>query len=70
MSMKEAYQLKLNAQLDEWNAEIDKMKAEANKVVNANAQLKYYKQIKSLRLKQEAAREKLEELKEADEDVW
>ncbi len=70
MSMKEAYQLKLNAQLDEWNAEIDKMKAEANKVVNANAQLKYYKQIKSLRSKQEAALEKLKELKEADEDVW
>ena len=30
MSMKEAYEQKLQAQLDEWSAEIDKLKAKAD----------------------------------------
>lgn len=69
MSMKEAYQKKLEAQLDEWKIEIDKMKAKADKA-EADAQIKYYKQIEDSRKKQEAAREKLVELKEAGEDAW
>ena len=35
----------------------------------ANAQLGYYKQIEELRSQQDAARKKLDELKEAGEDV-
>jgi hypothetical protein len=30
MSMKEAYEQKLQAQLDEWGAEIDKLKAKSD----------------------------------------
>jgi len=55
--------------LDEWKAEIDKMKAKADKV-DADAQLEYYKQVEDLHLKYEATQEKLEELKEAGEDAW
>ncbi|MCJ7685048.1 MAG: coiled coil domain-containing protein, partial [Desulfobacteraceae bacterium] len=66
MSMKEAYQQKLEAQLDEWNVEIDKLKAKADKA-EAEAQIQYYKQIEDMRVKQKAAREKLTELKEAGE---
>ena len=69
MSMKEAYQQKLEAQLAEWNVEIDKLKAKADKA-EAEAQIEYYKQIEDMRVKQEAAREKLTELKEAGEDAW
>jgi len=69
MGMKEAYQQKLEAQLDEWTADINKMKAKADKA-DADAQLEYYKQIEELRSKQETAQEKLEELKEAGEDAW
>lgn len=69
MGMKEAYQQKLEAKLDEWTAEINKMKAKADKA-DADAQLEYYKQIEELRSKQETAQEKLEELKEAGEDAW
>lgn len=69
MSMKEAYEKKLQAQLDEWNAEIDKLKAKADEA-EADAQLEYYKQIEGLRSKQEMARDKLKELKEAAEDAW
>jgi len=55
--------------LDEWKAEIDKLKAKADKA-DADAQLEYYKQIEGMRAKQEAASEKLTELKEAGEDAW
>jgi hypothetical protein len=69
MSMKEAYQQKLEAQLAEWNAAIDKLKAKADKA-EAEAQIEYYKQIEDMQVKQEAAREKLTELKEAGEGGW
>jgi len=55
--------------LDEWKAEIDKLKAEAGKA-DADAQLEYYKQIEGMRAKQEAASEKLTEIKKAGEDSW
>jgi hypothetical protein len=67
--MKEAYENKLQAQLDEWNAEINKLKAKADKA-EADAQLKYYKEIEELRTMQETARKKLAELKEAGDDAW
>jgi hypothetical protein len=69
MNMKEAYEKKLASQLDEWKIEINKLKAKANKA-EADAQIKYYKEIESLQAKQEAAREKLAELKNAGEDAW
>ncbi|MDA3971440.1 MAG: coiled coil domain-containing protein [Desulfobulbaceae bacterium] len=69
MSMKEAYQQKLEAQLAEWNVAIDKLKAKADKA-EAEAQIEYYKEIEGMRAKQEAAREKLTELKEAGEGGW
>lgn len=69
MSMKEAYEKKLQAQLDEWNAEIDKLKAKADSA-EADAQLEYYKQIEDLREQQLAARAKLSELRQSGEDAW
>jgi ElaB/YqjD/DUF883 family membrane-anchored ribosome-binding protein len=68
MSMKEAYEKKLQAQLDEWGAEIDKIKAKADKA-EADAQLDYYKQIEELQSMQQEASEKLAELKEAGDDA-
>lgn len=69
MSMKEAYEKKIQAQLDEWGAEIDKLKARAD-AAEADAQLKYYKEIEELRTMQDDARGKLAELKEAGDDAW
>ena len=69
MSMKEAYEKKLQGQLDEWKAEIDKLKTKAD-IAEADAQLKYYKQIEELRAMQEAAGQKLDELKQAGDDAW
>ena len=69
MSMKAAYEQKLQAQLDEWNAEIDTLKAKADKA-EADAQLEYYKEIDRLRSMQATASEKLVSLKEASDDAW
>ncbi|HEY9148429.1 MAG TPA: coiled coil domain-containing protein [Gammaproteobacteria bacterium] len=69
MGMKEAYEKKLQSHLDEWSAEIDKLKAKADSA-EADAQLEYYKKIEELRSMQESAHKKLAELKEASDDAW
>lgn len=69
MGIKEAYEQKLQAQLDEWKADIDKLKAKANEA-DADAQIEYYNQIDELRAMQETARNKLTELKESSDDAW
>jgi hypothetical protein len=62
MNRKEAYQKKLQAQLDEWSAEIDKLKAKADNA-EADAQIEYYKQIEALRTMLKSADSKLTELR-------
>jgi uncharacterized coiled-coil DUF342 family protein len=69
MGMKEAYEKKLQAKLNEWSAEIDKLKAKADGE-KAEVQLEYYKKIEELRSMQEAAANKLTELKDAGDDAW
>lgn len=69
MSMKETYEQKLKAQLDEWGAEIDKLKAKADGE-EADIQLEYYKKIEELRTMQASATNKLSELKDAGDDAW
>lgn len=69
MSEKEAYEKKLQAQLDEWGAEIDRLKAKAD-AAGADAQLEYNKQLDELRSKRAAANEKLAELKATSGDAW
>ena len=69
MSTKEAYEKKLQAQLDEWRLEIDKLKAKADKA-EADAQLKYYKQIEDLRSRREEVKGKLDKLKASSGDAW
>ncbi|MFO8239768.1 MAG: hypothetical protein R6T90_02090 [Dissulfuribacterales bacterium] len=69
MDMREAYQRKIEAQLEEWKAEINRMKAKADKA-DADVQVEYYKQIEDLQSKQKAAQEKLKGLKEAGEGAW
>lgn len=69
MGMKETYEEKLQAQLDEWGADIDKLKAKADSA-EADVQLEYYKQIEELRSMQETAANKLTELKDTSDDAW
>jgi len=69
MNKKQAYEEKLKAQLDEWNAKIDVLKAKAEKA-GAEAKVDYHETIEKLQKKRIAARDKLQELREASDDAW
>jgi chromosome segregation ATPase len=69
MSEREAYIKKLEAQLEVWDAEIDKLKAKA-KSAQADAELGYEKQLKELRAQRKEAMEKMDELRQAGEGAW
>ena len=69
MNEKELYQQKKQAQLDEWKAEVDKLKAQASGA-SADAQLELNKQIEALEGKIEEGKTKLAEIADASEDAW
>ena len=66
---RKAYEEKLEAQFDEWNAQIALLKAKADKA-KADAKIEYYKNIEALQHKQEVAGTKLHELKTAGDEAW
>jgi nucleotide-binding universal stress UspA family protein len=66
---RKAYQEKVEAQLKEWGAKIDELKAKAEKS-KADLKSKYEKQIGDLQAKQTAVQQKLRELKESGEEAW
>lgn len=69
MNKKELYQQKKQAQLDEWKAEVDKLKAKASGG-SADAQLALNKQIDALEGKIEEGKTKLAAIADASEDKW
>jgi len=69
MDTKEAYQKKLEAKLDEWKAEIDKLKARA-KGASADTRAQYSEQIEKLQSKREEGKQKLDELRRAGSESW
>ena len=69
MSEKNAYQEKLEAQLDIWQAEIDKLRAKADQA-SADARLQYDKQVDELVKYQKTGKQKLRELQDANEQAW
>ena len=66
---KKAYQEKLEAQLKEWQADIDKLKAQA-KGKSADAKIAYQEKAKQMEQKMAYSREKLNVLKETADDKW
>ena len=69
MDDKSAYADKLQARLDRWRAEIDKLQAKA-KEASADTKLKYNKEVDELRMKQAEAEKRLAELGEAQGKAW
>jgi uncharacterized coiled-coil DUF342 family protein len=69
MSSRDEYIRKMQAKLEEWNAEIDTLTAKAGEV-KADVRNEYNGQIESLKAKQAAARQKIEELQQAGESAW
>lgn len=69
MSERKLYQQKKQAQLDEWRAELDKLKAKASGA-SADAQMEMKKKIKVLEEKVEEGKKKLSQLADATDDAW
>ena len=69
MENKEAYRDKLEAQMREWSAKIDLLKARADQA-EAEAKIEYNKRIEDLRQKKEALKAKLDELRNASDAAW
>lgn len=66
---RKAYEEKLDAQVKEWNAQIELLKAKADKA-RAEVKIEYYKTIEALQSKQNDAKAKLRELKTAGDEAW
>ena len=69
MDEKSAYRQKLEARLDQWRAEIDRLQAKATEA-SADVRLEYEEQVEKLRGQQEEARAKLKELDDAGGEAW
>jgi len=69
MSSRDEYVRKMQAKLEEWNADIDKLAAKAD-VVSGELKKDYAEQIAALKVKQAAAREKMEEVQKSGESAW
>lgn len=69
MSDKKAYTRKLEAEIEEWNAEIGLLRAKA-KSASADAQLEYEQQIDDLERKRDEMDDKLQELNNASAGAW
>ncbi|MCF8051699.1 MAG: coiled coil domain-containing protein [Desulfobacterales bacterium] len=69
MNEKEAYRQKIEAQIDEWKAEMDKLNARAKKL-DAEGRIEAESRIQDLKARQEAARAKLDELRRAGDAAW
>ncbi|HEX9883036.1 MAG TPA: hypothetical protein VGA79_03635 [Desulfobaccales bacterium] len=69
MGLKEAYQEKLEAQLKEWSAKLNELKAKADKAT-ADAKIKMYREIDNLKAKKDVAQQKLDEIKAAGAEKW
>ncbi len=69
MNSRDEYIRKMQAKLEEWNAEIDTLTAKAGGV-KADVKNEYNEQIESLKAKQASARQKIEELQRAGESAW
>jgi len=69
MSDKEAYLQKMQAKLDEWDANINALKAKTSGA-SADAQIELNKQVESLQSERNEMNQKYKELKDASEDAW
>lgn len=69
METKDAYKQKLEAQLKEWEAQVNLLAATMENA-GADARLKYAQELEKLRAMQHEAIEKMKELDAANIDAW
>ena len=66
---RQAFQEKMEAQIKEWSAKLDVLKAKSEKA-SADVKIQYQQQIQDLHARKEEVQTKLRELKNASEGVW
>ena len=66
MSKKDEYFEMMDAQLEKWDAEVDKLRARSHEMT-ADARVKYDEQIKAMRASRDAAHKKLQEMRAASD---
>lgn len=69
MSTRDEYIRKMQAKLEEWNADIDALAAKAGEV-SADLKIEYAEQIELLKVKQALAKQKIEEVQKSGESAW
>ncbi len=69
MTMKDAYVQKIQARLNAWDSEIESLKAKAIEA-NADARIAIEEQIVAVEKQQKEAQQKLDELRQSNEDAW
>ena len=69
MSKRDIYVEKLKAQLDIWNAQIDKFETQA-KQASASTKVAYEEQIKLLHHQRDLAKAKFAEIQAASDEAW
>jgi uncharacterized coiled-coil DUF342 family protein len=69
MSSRDEYVRKMQAKLEELNADIDKLAARAN-AVSAELRSEYNEEMAALKAKQAVARQKMEEMQKSGESAW
>ena len=66
---RDAFVKKIKASIDEWNAEIDRLKARAEQA-EAEARIEYHDEIQELKNYRDDARKRLSRLEQAGEGAW
>ena len=69
MSIRDVYEKKMQAQLDEWKTRLEVFKEKADQE-ETNLQLEYYTLIDEIKLELETAHKKLQLLKQAGDETW
>jgi hypothetical protein len=69
MNSRDEYVRKMQAKLEEWNAEIDTLTIKAGKATS-DFMDEHKDQIDALKVKQAAARQKIEDLQQSGESAW
>lgn len=69
MSDRQAYVEKFQAKLNQWDSEIENLKAKAAEAT-ADAKIEFHEQIAALEAEQEKAQGKLDELRTAADKQW
>jgi hypothetical protein len=69
MSTRDEYIRRMQAKLEEWNADIDALTARGSEV-SADLKSEYAEQIEPPKAKQAVARHKIEEMQKSGESAW